>query len=300
MANSIVSDEGFKALGNQQSHQSKWKKSVYEVYQDASLNVDWTPILAETCRKAEIDFFTSPYAIDLVDAVDEYMPAYKIGSGDITFHELIKYIAKKEKPVLLATGASTFDEVNAAMDVICQINQDVVLMQCNTNYTGSIENFKYSNLNVLKQYTKKYPKMILGLSDHTMGHSTALASIALGARLIEKHFTDDNGRDGPDHSFAMSPESWREMIDRSREVEISLGDGIKVVEENEKQTAVLQRRSLRATKDLKKGQIVEFSDVESLRPAPENSLAPYRVDEVIGVELKREITKGAVFEEGDL
>jgi len=95
-ADTIVSDLGFKALGGQKSHQAKWKKSVFEVYQDASVDLDWTPHLKKSCDKAGIHFFTSPYAPDLVDAIDPYVPAYKIGSGDITWLEIIEYIAKKK------------------------------------------------------------------------------------------------------------------------------------------------------------------------------------------------------------
>ena len=114
-ANTIVSDLGFKSLGGQQSHQSKWKKSVFDVYQDASINQDWTPILKETCDKAGITFFTSPYSFDLVDAVDSFVPAYKIGSGDITWLENIEYIASKKKPIILATGGSN---LNSSMPYI--------------------------------------------------------------------------------------------------------------------------------------------------------------------------------------
>ena len=154
-ASTIVSDKGFKSLGEQQSHQSKWKKSVFDVYQDASINQDWTPILKETCNKAGIAFLTSPYSYELVDKVDDFLCAYKIGSGDITWLGIVDYIASKNKPVLLATGASTIDEVEMAMSTLLNHTDDVVLMQCNTNYTASLENFKYINLNVLKEYANK-------------------------------------------------------------------------------------------------------------------------------------------------
>ena len=100
-------------------------------------------------------------------------------------------------------------------------------MQCNTNYTAKDENFKFINLNVLKKYKKKFPNLILGLSDHTHGHETVLGAVALGARVIEKHFTDNNNRIGPDHAFSMNPSTWEEMVKRTRNLEKSLGDGIK-------------------------------------------------------------------------
>jgi len=114
-ANTIVSDQGFKSLSIQKSHQSKWKKSVFDIYKDASIDQDWTPILKETCSKAGITFLTSPYSYKLVDKVDDFLSAYKVGSGDITWLGIIDYIASKGKPVLLASGASTQDEVDAAM-----------------------------------------------------------------------------------------------------------------------------------------------------------------------------------------
>ena len=109
-AETIVSDHGFKSLSSQQSHQAKWKGSVFDVYKSASVNLDWTETLKETCEKAGIPFFTTPYALDLVDYIDSYVPAYKIGSGDITWLEMIQHIASKQKPYFLATGAATADE----------------------------------------------------------------------------------------------------------------------------------------------------------------------------------------------
>src|SRR5262249_4757671 len=109
-AETIVSDYGFRSLGAQQSHKAKVSKSVFDVYKEASLDVDWTPVLKETCDKAGITFFTSPYSFELVDKVDPFIPAYKIGSGDITWLDIIEYMAAKKKPLILATGASTADE----------------------------------------------------------------------------------------------------------------------------------------------------------------------------------------------
>ena len=123
------------------------------------------------------------------------------------------------------------------------MNKQLCIMQCNTNYTAENDNFNYLNLNVLKAYKKKFPGIVLGLSDHTPGHSSVLGAIALGARMVEKHFTDNNNRIGPDHKFSMNPSSWKEMVDRSRELESSLGDGNKKVERNELETVVLQKKS---------------------------------------------------------
>jgi len=298
-ADSIVSDFGFNALENKFSHQSKWEKPVYETYKDASLNMSWTEILLKKCNEAKTDFFTSPYSLQIVDEVNHFVPAYKIGSGDITFTEIISHIARKQKPVLLATGASTFSDVERAVDAILQHNPNIVLMQCNTNYTGDVENFRYINLKVIETYKRKYPQMILGLSDHTIGDSTVLASIALGARVIEKHFTDDNKRKGPDHFFAMTPSSWKIMVERSREVEASLGSGIKEVEENEKETVILQRRCMCTTRSLPANHVLREEDLIALRPAPPiNSYEPYRKSEIVGAILVKPKIKGdAIFKD---
>jgi len=126
-------------------------------------------------------------------------------------------------------------------------------MQCNTNYTASLENFDHIHLNVLKTYAALYPDVVLGLSDHTSGHATVLGAITLGARAIEKHFTDDNSRIGPDHPFSMDPIAWREMVDRTRELERALGSPNKRVANNESETVVVQQRCLRAARDIKQG-----------------------------------------------
>lgn len=299
-AKSLVSDVGFKSLKSSNTHQSNWGKSVYDVYEEATLNKAWTKILKETCDKAGVHFFTSPYSFELIDYIDQYVPAYKIGSGDITWPGIIEKIAKKNKPIFLATGASTFDEVAMAVEEVLKHNQQLCLMQCNTNYTASLENFKYIQLNVLKSYAQMYPDMILGLSDHTLGHATVLGAIALGARAIEKHFTDDNSRSGPDHKFAMNPKTWKEMVDRSRELELSLGNGIKKVEQNEKDTVIVQRRALRAKIKLNPGDTISTENLEALRPCPLDALPPYYLKRIAGKKLMKSIQAGDIIRWSDI
>lgn len=291
-ADKIVSKYGFDHMKKQLSHQSTWKKSVYQVYKDVSISQDWTPILKKTCQKAGIDYFTSPYDFDSVDKVDPYVDVYKIGSGDITWLEIIDYIARKGKPVIIASGASILDDVKRAMKVLLKRTNKIILMQCNTNYTASLENFKFINLNVLKLYKKLYPDIVLGLSDHTPGHATVLGAVTLGARAIEKHFTDDNNRAGPDHPFSMNPKSWKEMVDRTRELEQSLGDGVKKIEKNEIDTAIVQRRSLRATSNLYTNSVIKKENLEALRPIPKDGIPPYEINKLINKKLKKPLKKG--------
>lgn len=291
-ASKIVSKLGFESLGGQLSHQKTWKKSVYEVYDDASISSDWTAKLKEKCDRVGIEYFTSPYDFASVDAVDPYVNVYKIGSGDLTWPAIIEHIAKKGKPVIIASGASSLVEVQNAMNVLQKITDRIVLMQCNTNYTASLENFKFINLNVLKTFKELFPETILGLSDHTPGHATVLGALALGARVFEKHFTDDNSREGPDHKFAMNPKTWRDMVDRSNELNNALGDGIKRVESNELDASIVQRRALRATKDLKAGETITLNDLEALRPIPKDGIPPYEIGQIVGKRLKENLKAG--------
>ena len=300
LADKIVSDYGFKHLTTGQSHQSSWKKSVYEIYDEYHCRRDWTLELVETCKRAEIEFMTTPYDDDAVKELDAFVNAYKIGSGDITWHEFLIKIAQLNKPVLLATGASYMSEVEAAVATIKNYNSKIVLMQCNTNYTTDLENFKHINLNVLKIYKEKFNNIILGLSDHTLGPATVLGAVALGAKVIEKHFTDDNSRTGPDHKFAMNPQTWAEMIARTRELELALGDGVKKVEENEKDTVIVQRRSVRLTCDKQKGDIITSADVEMLRPAPTDAYVPYEITDILNKALAVDKEKGDCLRKGDL
>lgn len=291
-AESIVSDRGFRALGGKLSHQAAWKKSVFDVYREASVSTDWTETLKETCDKAGITFFTSPYDFALVDHIDPYVPAYKIGSGDITWIEIIRHIASKGKPYILASGASSMDDVYRAVTAGLEVNPNMALLQCNTNYTGSIENLRFVQLKVLNSYRAMFPKMILGLSDHTPGHATVLGAVALGARIVEKHFTDDMCREGPDHKFSMTPGTWKDMVDRTRELEAALGCGIKRVEPNEIQTLVVQRRSIYARHTLEAGQVISVTDLEVLRPCPENALPPYMLPSIVGRKTARAVMAG--------
>ena len=291
-AKTIVSDIGFKKLGRDLSHQSSWKSSVYDVYDRASISLEWTHHLSEACKAVGIDYMTAPYDLAFIKPIDPYVNCWKVGSGDITWLDNIKALCDTKKPILLATGASSMADVVNAYNVVSQSGNDCVVMQCNTNYTGSLENFKYINLNVLRSYSLAFPQAVLGLSDHTPGHATVLGAITLGARVIEKHFTDDVSQEGPDHAFSMDPDSWRSMVVSSRQLELSLGDGIKVVEGNEQRTVQLQRRALRAAKDIQSGQVLSLEDVACLRPCPEDGLEPSLLASVLGSTTDQFIAEG--------
>ncbi len=289
-AKTIVSRNGFDTM-KRMSHQAAWTKSVFEVYEDASISDDWTERLKEKCDEVGIEYMTSPYDFEAIDLADRYVNAYKIGSGDITWIEILEYMAKKGKPVLLATGASSLEDVKRAYDSIRKYTNQIVLMQCNTNYTASIDNFHCINLNVLNTYKELFPDCILGLSDHTFGHTTVLGALALGARVFEKHFTDDNLRDGPDHKFAMNPVTFKEMVNQANLLYEAMGDGVKKIEKNEVDSAVVQRRSLYYTRDLKQGEIVNKEDLFPLRPIKVDGIPPYEIEKLVGKRLKVGVRK---------
>ncbi|MEI8345535.1 MAG: N-acetylneuraminate synthase family protein, partial [Candidatus Omnitrophota bacterium] len=173
-ADKIVSGYGFEHLDGAQSHQSKWRRPVVEVYRKASVPWEWTAALRDACRRVGIDFFSAPYDLEAIDMLDAFVPAYKVGSGDINWSEALVRMAKKNKPVFLATGASAMPEVVKAVRTLLRYNRRLCLMQCNTNYTGDVRNLGYAQLDVLKTYTRTFPGMVLGLSDHTPGDLTVL------------------------------------------------------------------------------------------------------------------------------
>lgn len=299
-AGEIVSDRGFKELGGKLSHQASWKKPVTEVYADASIPHDWTPTLKKACDEAGIHYFSSAYDFVAVDMLEPYVPAYKIGSGDVDWLEMIEYTASKGKPMLVATGAATLGEVVDAVEAVRRHTDELILMQCNTNYTASSDNFEHLNLNVLKAYSTIFPEVVLGLSDHTSGHASTLGAIALGARAVEKHFTDDTNRDGPDHKFSMDPKAWREMVDRARELELALGNALKAVEPNERETVIVQRRSVRARRPIAAGKVITRDDLIVLRPAVKGAVSPSQVTDLVGLEAKRSMEEDEVIHWSDV
>jgi sialic acid synthase SpsE len=291
-ASEIVSDRGFHDIGPAMSHQALWKKPVVEVYRQAEVPWEWTGDLKAECETVGIEFFSAAYDFDAVDMLDPLVRVFKIGSGDITWPEMLEHVARKGKPVLLATGASDIADVQRAMDTLSKEGADVVVMQCNTNYTGSLENFAHLHLNVLRTYGMMYPGAVLGLSDHSPGYTAVLGAISLGAKVIEKHFTDDSSRRGPDHGFSLDPPAWREMVSRTRELEAAFGSEKKFVAANEQETVVIQRRCLRAAAELPTGTILTRAHLHVLRPAPVGAIPPFEINRVVGKRLGRSLAEG--------
>lgn len=182
------------------------------------------------------------------------------------------------------------EDVNRAIEAI-GTDVEICLMQCNTNYESNSTHTKYQNLSVLSTYKHLWPNALLGLSCHMKTDMTVLLAIALGARIIEKHFTDDDLRDGPDHRFALTPKEFNDMVSRVRSAENMLGDGVKRIEDNELNTYPAQRRAIAASRDLPSGHLLTKEDLLYLRPYIDSSFHPYEFHKVIGHRMLQPIKK---------
>lgn len=286
-AEKIVSDEGFKKMTLHGVHGS-WGRSVYDVFKDVEFPHEWHKEIADYCKEVGIDFSTSPYdkeAVDLCEDLD--VPFIKIGSGDITWLSMLEYIAKKGKPMMLATGDATIAEIDEAVRTILATgNNQLILMQCVTNYPSKLES---ANIRVIEAYQKMY-NIVTGYSDHAPGSVVALGAVALGARVIEKHFTLDKTLSGPDHPHSMNPEEFSFMVKSIRELEKSLGSSFKNVVEEEAETVFVQRRGLCAKQDIEEGAIIRPEDIDVLRPAL--GIPPKFEQVIAGKTANRKMVKG--------
>ncbi|MBI2050327.1 MAG: N-acetylneuraminate synthase family protein [Parcubacteria group bacterium] len=287
LAPKIVSGKGFASMQLKGVHGS-WGRPVDEIFKEAEFPREWHKEFFDYCKSIGIMASSAPYDFEAVDLMEECgVDFYKIGSGDITWLEMLEYIARKGKPVILATGASTLAEVDEAVAAIAATgNIDLALLQCITNYPSKIES---ANLNVLKTYQESYG-IITGYSDHTPGDTVVLGSIALGGKVIEKHFTLDKSAHGPDHPHSMDPKEFGAMVRRVREMEQALGSAKKEVVPEESETVIVQRRGLCAKVDVKKGEAFSGENVIELRPAL--GILPKHKKDIIGKPAKRDISAG--------
>lgn len=283
-ADTIVSEGGFSKMTLHGVHGS-WGRPVSEVFRDVEFPMAWHREIADYCRKVDIDFSTSPYFKEAVDlCADMELPFIKIGSGEITWLEMLDYIARKGLPIMLATGDATMSEIDEAVRTIEKTgNKDLVLMQCITNYPSKIDS---ANVNVLKTYQNAF-ECLTGYSDHSPGHVVALASVVLGGRVVEKHFTLNKKDQGPDHPHSMEPDEFKFMVDSIREVEKAMGSTCKEVVEEEKETVFVQRRCLYAKHDLEKGHVITEEDIDVLRPAL--GIPPKYKSMIIGKKINKDI-----------
>lgn len=283
----IVSARGFRKMKLNGVHGS-WGRPVNEVFKDAEFPRDWHHIIKEHCDNIGIHFSTSPYDFEAVDlCVNLDLPFIKIGSGEITWLEMIHRIASTQKPIILATGDATLAEIDDAINVIISTgNKNLVLLQCITNYPSMIES---ANINVLKTYKSAFD-VLTGYSDHSAGDVVILGATALGGCVVEKHFTLNKKDKGPDHPHSMDVTEFKLMIERVRQLEVALGSTRKFVVEEERETVIVQRRGLYAKTHIPEGKIITPQDIVELRPAL--GILPKFKPQVVGKIAKKTIEIG--------
>ncbi len=283
----LVSDKGFEKMDIKGVH-GTWDKSIGDTFKDVEFPRNWHKEVKKYCDSIEIHFSTSPYDFEAVElCVELDLPFIKIGSGDITFLEIIEKIAKTQKPIFLATGDASMAEIDEAIRVIQSTgNQNLVLMQCITNYPSMIES---ANINVLKTYESAF-NLLTGYSDHSPGDLVILGAVSLGATVVEKHFTDNKSLNGPDHPHSMTPGEFKQMVEKTKLLKQALGSSSKFVVEEERETVIVQRRGLYASQDIAKDEVFSSNNIEELRPAL--GILPKYKNKIIGSRASNGILKG--------
>jgi N,N'-diacetyllegionaminate synthase len=234
--------------------------------------------LSAYARKKGIVFISSPFDKKSVDLLDELgVPAFKIASGEITNFPLLKHIARKKKPIILSTGMSTFGEIEEALEAIGEEGaEEIILLHCVSSYPAKVEDM---NLRAIETLGHAF-KLPVGLSDHTLGITIPIVAVALGACVIEKHFTLDKSLPGPDHQASLEPEELKQMIKAVREVEKAMGNGIKNPTEEEEEMKRIVRRSIVARVEISEGTLITEEMLDIKRPG--TGVEPKYMNKVIG------------------
>lgn len=241
--------------------------------------------LKKYCDEKEIDFLSSPFDFESIDFLEELVPYYKIPSGEIINFPYLKKIAEKRKPIIMSTGMATLSEIEKALNVIYEVNKyaEVYLLHCTTNYPTPFEEVNLRAMLTLKEAFK----LPVGYSDHTLGIEVPIAAVAIGAQIIEKHFTLDKNLPGPDHKASLEPDELKEMVRAIRNVEKSLGDGIKKPNKSEIEIMKVVRKKLVAARDIEKGEIITENDIMIKRA--NEGLSPEYYEIIIGKRLLKSI-----------
>jgi N,N'-diacetyllegionaminate synthase len=279
------------------------KETQYSMLKKLELSYNDFKKLKEYCEKKGIIFLATPHSCkEDVDLVAKLCPAVKIGSGDLTNLPILKYAAAKKLPIILPTGMATMKEVKEAAGVILPVNKKLILLHCTTNYPTPLNEV---NLRAMVTMEKEFD-LPVGYSDHTQGIKVSLAARALGACIIEKHFTLDRNMLGPDHKASLEPKELKEIVSGIREIEVrimkkenpndiirelnideALGDGIKRPNPSEIEIAKIARKSIIACLDIKKGEIIKENKLCIKRPGI--GIKPKFLDKVIGRKAKEDI-----------
>lgn len=261
--------------------------SLYKLYQQAYTPWEWHKAIFDEAKKVGIDCFSTPFDKTAVDFLEELgNPIYKIASFEITDIPLIEYAASKHKPMVISTGIATPDDIQLALDACKRVgNEDVTLLHCVSAYPAPME---LVNLRTMMDMAARYGVRV-GLSDHTMGADVAIAAVALGARMVEKHFILDRAIGGPDAAFSMQQDEFAVMVQSIRNVEKALG----TVAYKLDPSAIKGRefsRSLYVAEDMKAGDLITEQNVRSVRPG--YGLAPKFLPKILGKQVNRDLKKG--------
>lgn len=272
-----------------QIHQgSLWDgTTLYKLYQQAYTPWEWFPELMRVAKEENIICFSSPFDKSSVDFLETLnVPAYKIASFEITDIPLIEYVASKKKPVIISTGIATFDEISEAVSACYRMgNRDVALLKCTSSYPAPIDQ---ANLMTIPDMREKF-QVAVGLSDHTMSSAVAVAAVALGARIVEKHFILDRKIGGPDSAFSMNKEEFSEMVTYIRQIEQALGKPTYELTESVRRNRKFAR-SLFVVQNMHAGDLITEQNVRSVRPS--DGLAPKYLPEILGKRVNRDLEFG--------
>ena len=266
-------------------------KKLYDLYKEAYLPWEWHKELFDYAREIGIDIFSSPFDKTAVDFLEEFNPsAYKIASFEITDYELIRYTASKMRPIIISTGIATIDEIQDAVD-ICRSagNDDIVLLKCTSAYPAPLED---ANLATIPNLAQTFG-VVSGFSDHTLGSTAPITAVALGAKVIEKHFILDKSIGGADADFSMDKKEFSDMIKNIRDVEKLIGKVDYSMTEKKKQSRRFSR-SLYISKDIKKGEVFTEENVRSVRPG--YGMHPKYINDILGTVADRDFEFGDRFE----
>lgn len=257
----------------------------FDLIKSIELPREWLQELFDYTNKKKLHFICSPFDFEAVDELDKIgVPAYKIASFELVDFELLAYVAKKGKPVILSTGLSNIEEIQEAVKVIrSKGNDNIILLHCNSMYPTP---FEIVNLNAISTMQNIF-KIPIGFSDHTLGIYIPIAAVAKGAKVIEKHFTLDRTMKGPDHHFAIEPNELKQMVKQIRDVEKAFGNGTKQASKEEHEMLEKGRRSIIATVDIKKGTKITQDMLIVKRPG--YGIKPKFLDKVVGKVAKKDI-----------
>lgn len=260
-------------------------KNPYELIKSIETPREWIKELVDHCKKNNIDFLASAFDFEAVDLLNKYVSAFKTASVEIVDLELIKYTAEKGKPMIISTGMANLGEIEDVINAIKSIGiEKIILLHCNSLYPTPTE---IVNLKAMETMKNAF-KIPIGFSDHTLGIHIPIAAVAMGACVIEKHFTLDRTLPGPDHSFAIEPDELKEMVRFIRDVENAQGEGIKEKSELESEEMYIKaRRSIHAKVDIPKG--VKITRGMLIIKRPGYGIKPKFIDLVMGRETKKDI-----------